>query len=317
MNKNLKIKFSLIYFLTSFLVICLTFILQHIQRFFWVREFSQNYELNNYLIQFIKYYTNPFEYFLFHSVSLICSFVLLAIGMCLFLKIYQKNGYKYLYVQLNLFFLIALLIINWLCDKYLFVFLTKGNTYVQLFNELLENKSIIFSFVTYQILFNTLINDKITISFLKKNNTKGKDRLFIKDNASNMDRSEEKQILSESLRTNEDLKYEAYIEVEKLDKKYLIPTNDVYFFKSSGNYVEIFTQNENFLIRATLKNTFKSMTKEFVYIHRSCVINTTYIDELELSYLGTNKVCYVKLNNGNKLKVSRSHISAFEKYLND
>jgi DNA-binding LytR/AlgR family response regulator len=65
-----------------------------------------------------------------------------------------------------------------------------------------------------------------------------------------------------------------------------LAVSDVAFIKSADNYVEIvFKQGEDFkkkLIRNTLKN-IEQQTKQypnFIRCHRTCIINTLYIDKL-------------------------------------
>ena len=73
--------------------------------------------------------------------------------------------------------------------------------------------------------------------------------------------------------------------------------SDILFVKSDGNYVSIKTKNKAYLIRKTLKEFSAELPSEsFFQIHKSYIINTSYIDSVN----STNVII-----NSNELPIGR------------
>lgn len=57
---------------------------------------------------------------------------------------------------------------------------------------------------------------------------------------------------------------------------------DILYFESDGNYTKVFTQDKKFVIRAILKDLeMKLDEKQFARIHKSYLINLTYIEAID------------------------------------
>lgn len=91
------------------------------------------------------------------------------------------------------------------------------------------------------------------------------------------------------------------------DSLKIINTSDIYWIKSSGNYIEIKYGSEIFLVRSTLKGILDSMDPDFFFrIHRSSIINIRYVDFFKDLGLGDYQVF---LKNGDELRMSRNYNS--------
>ncbi|MCU0428375.1 MAG: response regulator [Cytophagaceae bacterium] len=92
------------------------------------------------------------------------------------------------------------------------------------------------------------------------------------------------------------------IAVRTGNKIKVIPNHEIFYLESDGDYVRIHTQEGVFLKEKTMKYYEANLAgKNFIRIHRSYLLNVTFLDRLEMydkdSYLAI-------LKNGEKLKTS-------------
>lgn len=94
--------------------------------------------------------------------------------------------------------------------------------------------------------------------------------------------------------------------------------NELYFFKASDNYVEIFYKNTEGVTRVVIRNTLKDIENQFSDIpqlfrcHKAFVVNTEKVKEV----IGNAKGYYLTLADvEEKIPVSRSNIEAMKKCL--
>jgi two-component system LytT family response regulator len=80
---------------------------------------------------------------------------------------------------------------------------------------------------------------------------------------------------------------------------------DVYYIEADGNYTQAHTQEQGFLLDITISEiAVKLNPAYFVRIHRSTIVNTSFITAIEPHFNGEYKI---ELRNGTILKVSRSY----------
>ena len=116
--------------------------------------------------------------------------------------------------------------------------------------------------------------------------------------------SELKSIITRDLNAGN---YLQRIALRNGDSLKIINTSDIYWIKSSGNYIEIKCSSEIFLVRSTLKGILDSMDPDIFYrIHRSSIINIKYVDFFKDIGLGDYQVF---LKNGDELRMSRNYNS--------
>ncbi len=100
-------------------------------------------------------------------------------------------------------------------------------------------------------------------------------------------------------------KYRTQFTIKSSGKIQFVRTSEVLYFKSSGNYTEIYTERSKYLIRMKIGQVEEEVSPEiFTRIHRSCIVRNTEIKELQTYFNGE----YIAvLRNGIELKVSRSY----------
>ncbi len=120
-----------------------------------------------------------------------------------------------------------------------------------------------------------------------------------------------KQLLDEVSGKEEDLQRVAIRSGQKIR---IIPVNDVLYFESDGDYVQIHTAEGRFLKEKTMK-FFESHLDErqFVRVHRSYIVNVEHIKGMELY---EKESWTVLLSNRETIKVSASGYKALKKVLN-
>lgn len=92
-----------------------------------------------------------------------------------------------------------------------------------------------------------------------------------------------------------------------------IYVDDILYFKSDGNYVQIITESKTYLYRMTMSSLVKKLdNQQFLRIHRALMLNNIYIKSCK--YLGNNEYTF-KLKNGEKITSSRSYKSLISQYL--
>jgi DNA-binding LytR/AlgR family response regulator len=93
--------------------------------------------------------------------------------------------------------------------------------------------------------------------------------------------------------------------VKKLGKEFLIKKQDIAWAASSGNYVNLYINDEVFPMRTTL-TAFLSDNKHLPIerVHRSFAVNLTQIDNIELQESGDG---IITLKSGNTVKMSRRY----------
>jgi two-component system, LytTR family, response regulator len=95
------------------------------------------------------------------------------------------------------------------------------------------------------------------------------------------------------------------IMVRERERIRFVPTEDVDWLESEGNYVRLHTAAGKHLIRASLSGMLERLDpRRFVRIHRSTIVNVERIKEMQ-PWVGGDYI--VLLNDGSKLRVSRSY----------
>lgn len=84
-----------------------------------------------------------------------------------------------------------------------------------------------------------------------------------------------------------------------------VPFNEIIYIKSDHVYAELFTKKEgHFLLRSTMKGLLEKLPEEFYQVHRSYIVNTSYVDSASrqtVKLMGTDipigRNYYTKLTN--------------------
>ncbi|OBP15756.1 hypothetical protein A5320_10730 [Rheinheimera sp. SA_1] len=93
--------------------------------------------------------------------------------------------------------------------------------------------------------------------------------------------------------------------VSKGQNECLIRWRAVDFISTAGNYVELFCDNETYLLRATMKQVEQRLpTADFVRIHRCHIVNISVIKRIETLPAGNGSV---SLHGGQVLPISKGY----------
>ncbi len=112
---------------------------------------------------------------------------------------------------------------------------------------------------------------------------------------------------------SEDSEFLNEITLHSKGRDFSINIDDVVYFKSDGNYVQIVTEEKSFLHRTTMNSLYNKLdTSQFLRIHRSLVVNVVYIKAC--NYNNNNEFKF-KLKNEEVLISSRSYKSLISNYL--
>lgn len=86
---------------------------------------------------------------------------------------------------------------------------------------------------------------------------------------------------------------------------FFVSTNDIYFFEAAGDYAMVHTADKKFLVQESMTALEQKLDPGiFSRIHRSTIINTAYIRELQPHYNGE---FHVVMKNGAIVKMSRTY----------
>ena len=73
--------------------------------------------------------------------------------------------------------------------------------------------------------------------------------------------------------------------VKNQDQFEKVPLKDILFLKADGNYSELHTAKRRFVVRGSVKELMDQLSEEFERIHKSYVINLTYVDRISQDYV--------------------------------
>jgi two-component system LytT family response regulator len=86
---------------------------------------------------------------------------------------------------------------------------------------------------------------------------------------------------------------------------FFVSTSDIYFFEAAGDYAMVHTADKKFLVQESMNALEQKLDPGFfTRIHRSTIINTAYIRELQPHYNGE---FHVVMQNGAIVKMSRTY----------
>ncbi|MEQ9405084.1 MAG: LytTR family transcriptional regulator DNA-binding domain-containing protein [Cyclobacteriaceae bacterium] len=85
------------------------------------------------------------------------------------------------------------------------------------------------------------------------------------------------------------------------DRMYFIRISDIEYITSSGNYLEVFAENRSHIYRETMTNIIRQLSPDFIRIHKSTIVNMSYIKEIISIGHGDYELL---TTNGRRLRVS-------------
>ncbi|CAM3472635.1 LytR/AlgR family response regulator transcription factor [Paraphotobacterium marinum] len=103
--------------------------------------------------------------------------------------------------------------------------------------------------------------------------------------------------------------------VKKLSETHFISINDVFALIADGNYVQLITKHNNFLLRTPLSQLELKLPKTFQRVHRCHIIDLKRI--IRTDYDSKTKKMEVILDSNQKYVISRSYQFLVRKYLKE
>ncbi|PKV52563.1 LytTR family two component transcriptional regulator [Aquimarina sp. MAR_2010_214] len=98
-------------------------------------------------------------------------------------------------------------------------------------------------------------------------------------------------------------------------REQVIRIDDIIYFKSDGNYIQIVTSEKSYLYRKTMSSLYDKLDlNQFLRIHRTLILNKIYIKSC--TYINNN-VYKFKLKNDIEFLSSRSFSSQVSEYLSN
>ncbi len=105
--------------------------------------------------------------------------------------------------------------------------------------------------------------------------------------------------------------YDSHIFVQKSEKLFNLPVDEIMYLEASGDYSVISTKNDQFVSSSGIGKLEDLMNPDkFIRVHRSTIINLSYLKEIERHFNGG---MIVKMNNGKTFPVSRTYAKLIRK----
>ncbi|HZF66257.1 MAG TPA: LytTR family DNA-binding domain-containing protein [Chitinophagaceae bacterium] len=102
----------------------------------------------------------------------------------------------------------------------------------------------------------------------------------------------------------ENTSLQSTITIKDGSKIFVVPLSDIMYIETDGDYLSVYTEEKKYLHKETLAKLGNSLPSNgFVRIHKSTIVNTSYIKELHSHFNGDYSVV---LKNGKELRLSRN-----------
>lgn len=117
--------------------------------------------------------------------------------------------------------------------------------------------------------------------------------------------------LLQSLRGERKTSYDSHIFVQKSEKLFNLPVEEIVYLEASGDYTIISTKTDQFVSSSGIGKLDEIMNPDtFIRVHRSTIINLNFLKEIERHFNGG---MVVKMQNGKSFPVSRTYAKAIRK----
>jgi two-component system, LytTR family, response regulator len=105
--------------------------------------------------------------------------------------------------------------------------------------------------------------------------------------------------------------YDSHLFVQKSEKLFNLPVEEIIYLEASGDYTVISTKNDQFVSSSGIGKLEELMNPEtFIRVHRSTIVNVNYLKEIERHFNGG---MIVKMQNGKSFPVSRTYAKLIRK----
>jgi two-component system, LytTR family, response regulator len=105
--------------------------------------------------------------------------------------------------------------------------------------------------------------------------------------------------------------YDSHIFVQKSEKLFNLPVEEIVYLEASGDYTIISTKNDQFVSSSGIGKLEEIMNPDtFLRVHRSTIVNVNYLKEIERHFNGG---MIVKMQSGKSFPVSRTYAKQIRK----
>ncbi len=105
--------------------------------------------------------------------------------------------------------------------------------------------------------------------------------------------------------------FESHIFVQKSEKLFNLPVEEIVYLEASGDYTIITTKSDQFVSSSGIGKLEEIMDPDtFIRVHRSTIINLNYLKEIERHFNGG---MVVKMQSGKSFPVSRTYAKLIRK----
>jgi len=105
--------------------------------------------------------------------------------------------------------------------------------------------------------------------------------------------------------------YDSHIFVQKSEKLFNLPVEEIIYLEASGDYTVISTKNDQFVSSSGIGKLEELMNPDkFIRVHRSTIINLSFLKEIERHFNGG---MIVKMQNAKTFPVSRTYAKMIRK----
>lgn len=107
-------------------------------------------------------------------------------------------------------------------------------------------------------------------------------------------------------------KHLSRVMIKTSERIFFLPSEEIDWIESAGNYVRIHSGKQSYLLRETMTNMEEKLDPDTFYrVHRSTIINLDKVKELEPWFHGDYQVI---MENGKKLTLSRNYKRLLRKF---
>ncbi|MEJ0029406.1 MAG: response regulator [Bacteroidota bacterium] len=117
--------------------------------------------------------------------------------------------------------------------------------------------------------------------------------------------------LLSSMRSERKGTYDTHIFVQKSEKLFNLPVDEIVYLEASGDYTIITTKADQFVSSSGIGKLEEILNPEvFIRVHRSTIVNVNYLKEIERHFNGG---MVVKMQSGKSFPVSRTYAKLIRK----
>jgi two-component system LytT family response regulator len=117
--------------------------------------------------------------------------------------------------------------------------------------------------------------------------------------------------LLSSMKSERKGSYDTHIFVQKSEKLFNLPVDEIVYLEASGDYTIITTKADQFVSSSGIGKLEEILNPEvFIRVHRSTIVNVNYLKEIERHFNGG---MVVKMQSGKSFPVSRTYAKLIRK----